>query len=86
MATAAVFWTVYANLIGSRVTDKKLIIIMINIIPIQQAYTNIFNRQKQVPSLKRTPDGICSYIGDLSPSITHYLTNDNFIKHITFQQ
>lgn len=56
---------------------------MINIIPIQQAYTNIFNRQKQVPSLKRTPDGICSYIGDLSPSITHYLTNDDFIKHIT---
>jgi hypothetical protein len=56
---------------------------MINIIPIQQAYTNIFNRQKQVPSLKSTDDGICSYIGELSPSINHYLTNDNFIKHIT---
>lgn len=56
---------------------------MINIIPIQQAYTNIFNRQKHIPSLKSSADGICSYIGKLSPSSSHYFINDNFIRHIT---
>ena len=57
---------------------------MINLIPIQQAYSNIFQRQKSVSSLKISEDGIRAYIGEkLSPSSEHYFINDNFIKHIT---
>ena len=60
---------------------------MINIIPIQQAYSNIFQRQKKVPSLKVSEDGICAYIGErISPSSEHYFINDNFIKHITLDK
>ena len=33
---------------------------------IQEAYVNIFDRQKQVTSLKTTKDGICSYIGEIT--------------------
>ncbi len=60
---------------------------MINIIPIQEAYNNIFQRQKSVPSLKLSEDGICAYIGErISPSSEHYFINDNFIKHITLDK
>ena len=60
---------------------------MINLIPIQQAYSNIFQRQKSVPSLKVSEDGIRAYIGEkLSPSSEHYFINDNFVKHITLDK
>jgi pyruvate formate-lyase activating enzyme-like uncharacterized protein len=54
-----------------------------HILNIQDAYINLFNRQKEIPELQLDCSGIASYIGTLPPSSQHYINNDKFIKHIT---
>jgi pyruvate formate-lyase activating enzyme-like uncharacterized protein len=56
---------------------------MLQELNIQEAYTNLFNRQKTIPEIKYSCSGIAAYIGELAPSSNHYINNDKFIKHIT---
>lgn len=59
---------------------------MLHELSIQEAYTNLFNRQKSIPELKYSCSGIAAYIGELAPSSNHYINNDKFIKHITLDR